>query len=56
MGREVTADQVLSMAQVLQDYNIIFRRRYGSYAATDPFVHRAWREHIAALDAPGTAS
>lgn len=49
VGREVTADQVQRIAQVLQDYNIIFRKGYGLYAVTDPFVQQSWRERIPAL-------
>lgn len=52
VGREVTADQVQRIAQMLQDYNIIFRKGYGLYAVTDPFVQQAWREHIATLAPP----
>ena len=54
VGREVTADQVQRIAQLLQDYNIVLRRRYGSYAVTDPFVQQAWREHIASLAPPAS--
>lgn len=54
IGREVTADQVQRIAQLLQDYNIIFRKGYGLYAVTDPFVQQAWREHIATLAAPAS--
>ena len=52
IGREVTADQVQRIAQLLQDYNLIFRKGYGLYAVTDPFVQQAWREHIAARKPP----
>lgn len=52
IGREVTADQVQRIAQLLQDYNIIFRKGYGLYAVTDPFVQEAWCEHIATLAPP----
>ncbi|NWF46203.1 ATP-binding protein [Hydrogenophaga sp. D2P1] len=54
IGREVTADQVQRIAQLLQDYNVIFRKGYGLYAVTDPFVQQAWREHVATLAPPAS--
>lgn len=48
VGREVTADQVQRIAQLLQDYNLIFRKGYGLYAVTDPFVQQSWRERVPA--------
>jgi hypothetical protein len=50
VGREVTADQVQRIAQLLQDYNLIFRKGYGLYAVTDPFVQQSWRERVPATD------
>lgn len=44
IGREVSADQVQRIGQLLQDYNIIIRKGYGVYGVTDPFVQQAWRE------------
>lgn len=52
VGREVTADQVQRIAQLLQGYNIIVRKGYGLYAVTDPFVQQNWRERTAALAPP----
>lgn len=52
LGREVTADQVQRVTQLLQEYNIIFRKRFGLYAVTDPFVQEAWRERAATLALP----
>jgi hypothetical protein len=46
VGREVTSDQVQRIAQLLQDYNLIFRKGYGLYAVTDPFVQQSWRERV----------
>jgi hypothetical protein len=31
---------------LLQDYNLIFRKGYGLYAVTDPFVQQSWRERV----------
>lgn len=52
VGREVTADQVQRIAQLLQGYNIIVRKGYGLYAVTDPFIQQNWRERTAALAPP----
>lgn len=56
VGREISADQVQRIAQLLQDYNIIFRKGYGLYSVTDPFVQQAWRDHIATLAPPRAQS
>ena len=52
VGREVTADQVQRIAQLLQGFNIIVRKGYGLYAVTDPFIQQNWRERTAALAPP----
>ena len=44
IGRDVSADQVQRIGQLLQDYNLIVRKGYGVYGVTDPFVQQAWRE------------
>lgn len=49
IGREVSADQVQRIGQLLQDYNIIVRKGYGVYGVTDPFVQQAWRERNAGV-------
>lgn len=49
VGREVSADQVQRIAQLLQDYNIIVRKGYGLYVVTDPFIQQNWCKRIAAL-------
>lgn len=49
LGREVTADQVQRIAQLLQDHNIIVRKGYGLYAVTDPFIQQNWHARIVAL-------
>lgn len=54
INRDVTADQVQRIAQLLQDFNIIMRKGYGLYAVTDPFVQQAWRAQSATL-APAPA-
>lgn len=53
IGREVSADQVQRIAQLLQDYNLIVRKGYGLYGVTDPFVQHAWRERTAGLTPAG---
>lgn len=53
IGREVSADQVQRIAQLLQDYNLIVRKGYGLYGVTDPFVQHAWRERTAGLTLAG---
>ena len=49
VGRAVSADQVQSTAQLLQDRDIIVRKGYGRYAITDPFIRQAWCNRVAVL-------
>lgn len=49
VGREVSADQVQRIVQMLQNYNVIVRRGYGLFAVTDPVIQQSWRGRIAAL-------
>lgn len=49
VGRAVSADQVQSTAQLLQDRNIIVRKGYGRYAITDPFIRQTWCNRVAVL-------
>lgn len=49
VGREVSADQVQRIVQMLQNYNVIVRKGYGLFAVTDPVIQQSWRGRIAAL-------
>ena len=49
VGREVTADQVQRIANLLQYDDIIVRMGCGRYAITDPYLQHIWRKRIATL-------